>query len=142
MRDEIHPRPDPSGPDMPMTPDPFGASGKQPVRLAHAIHSGGFYGAEKVVCDLVREQAADSGYAPRLLALLDPGQTGNEVAERAAAQGIPVSFINASPGLSWDGLRAYAGTLINHDINLCIPTATRPRPCISSRVGWACTACP
>lgn len=124
MRDEIQPRPENPGPDLSMTPDPSGASEssgasvRRPIRLAHAIHSGGFYGAEKVICDLAREQAAGSEYSPRLLALLDPGRTGNEVAERAEAQGIPVSFINASPGLSWDGLRAYAGTLILHDINL------------------------
>lgn len=105
-------------PDMTPEKAPEKAPEKQPVRLAHAIHSGGFYGAEKVICDLAREQAAGSGYAPRLLALLDPGQTGNAVAERAAAQGLPVSFIHATPGLSWDGLRDYAGTLIRHDINL------------------------
>jgi glycosyltransferase involved in cell wall biosynthesis len=109
MRDEIQPRPDQPLPDMTLTPN---------IRLAHAIHSGGFYGAEKVICDLAREQSAGSGYAPRLLALLDPGQAGNEVAARAAEQGLPVSFVHASPGLSWDGLRAYAAALIHNDINL------------------------
>ena len=78
------------------------------MTVAHAIHSGGFYGAEKVLCDLAREQAAASPYAPRLLALLDPDQSGNEVCRRAAALGVPVDRVRAKPGLSWEGLRAYA----------------------------------
>lgn len=79
--------------------------------VAHVIHSGGFYGAEKVLCDLVREQAAHSPYAPRLLALLDPGQNDNEVCARAEALDVPVDRVCARPGLSWDGLRAYARAL-------------------------------
>lgn len=78
------------------------------MTVAHAIHSGGFYGAEKVLCDLAREQAAASPYAPRLLALLDPDQAGNEVCARAAALGVPVDRVRVKPGLSWEGLRAYA----------------------------------
>jgi len=81
---------------------------KSRLTVAHAIHSGGFYGAEKVLCDLAREQAAASPYAPRLLALLDPDQAGNEVCLRAAAMGVPVDRVRAKPGLSWEGLRAYA----------------------------------
>src|SRR4051812_7801560 len=81
------------------------------MTVAHAIHSGGFYGAEKVLCDLARGQAAASPYAPRLLALLDPDQTGNEVCRRAAALGLPVDHVRAKPGLSWEGLRAYASAL-------------------------------
>jgi glycosyltransferase involved in cell wall biosynthesis len=80
--------------------------------VAHAIHSGGFYGAEKVLCDLAREQLAASPYAPRLLALLDPDQEGNEVCARAAALGLPVDRVRARPGLSFEGLRAYARTLL------------------------------
>lgn len=79
--------------------------------VAHAIHSGGFYGAEKVLCDLAKEQAAESPYAPRLLALLDPDQTGNEVCSRASAMGVPVDRVRARPGLSFEGLKAYARAL-------------------------------
>ncbi|HKP97270.1 MAG TPA: glycosyltransferase [Fibrobacteria bacterium] len=89
-----------------------------PVRLAHAIHSGGFYGAEKVICDLAGEQAACPAYAPRLLALLDPGQTGNEVAERVAALGLPVSRVPVPPGLTWEGLRAYSRALTEGGIGI------------------------
>lgn len=120
MRDEIQPRPDKT-----MLADPTDSSGasnaadasssfrdvsdvpdiadsasgrpRRRIRLAHAIHSGGFYGAEKVICDLAREQSADPRYAPQLLALLDPGQAGNEVAARAAGQGLPVSLITHRP---------------------------------------------
>ena len=83
----------------------------QPVKVAHAIHSGGFYGAEKVLCDLAREQAAGSDYAPRLLALLDPDQEGNEVCVRADRLGVPVARVRARPGVTWEGLNAYARAL-------------------------------
>src|SRR3954465_8529030 len=79
--------------------------------VSQAIHSGGFYGAEKVLCDLAREQAAASPYAPRRLALLDPDQSGNEVCSRAAALGLPVDRVCAKPRLSWEGLRAYGSAL-------------------------------
>ncbi|MDB5103897.1 MAG: glycosyl transferase group 1 [Fibrobacteres bacterium] len=89
-----------------------------PVQVAHAIHSGGFYGAEKVICDLAREQLASSGCAPRLFAILDPGQAGNEVADRASALGLPVSLIHAPVGISFKGLRNYARALIEAGVVL------------------------
>lgn len=89
-----------------------------PVRLAHAIHSGGFYGAEKVICDLAREQLACAGYAPSLLAILDPGQPGNEVADRMTSLGLPVARVHAPPGLTWKGLRAYSRALIEGGVGI------------------------
>ena len=83
----------------------------RPLTVAHAIHSGGFYGAEKVLCDLAREQAAGSECAPRLLALLDPDQDGNEVCERADSLGVPVARVRARRGITWAGLQAYARAL-------------------------------
>jgi glycosyltransferase involved in cell wall biosynthesis len=82
-----------------------------PARVVHAIHSGGFYGAEKVVCDLLAEQAAAGGPAPCLLALLDPGRASNEVADRASSDGRAVIRLNADPGISLRSLRAYAAAL-------------------------------
>ena len=89
-----------------------------PISLAHAIHSGGFYGAEKVICDLAREQLACPAYAPRLLAILDPGQTGNEVADRASGLGLPVTRVQAPVGLTLEGLRAYSQALMDGDVSL------------------------
>jgi glycosyltransferase involved in cell wall biosynthesis len=88
------------------------------IAVSHAIHSGGFYGAEKVLCDLVREQSADSPYAPRLLALLDPDQDDNEVCARAEALNVPVDRVHAGRGLSWAGLRDYARALTNSGVCL------------------------
>lgn len=99
-----------------MRQNPFPESA--PVRLAHAIHSGGFYGAEKVVCDLTREQLASPEFSPRLLAILDPDQTGNEVSARVAALGAPVIPVQVRPGLTWSGLRAYSDALIADGIEL------------------------
>lgn len=87
------------------------------ARVAHVIHSGGFYGAEKVVCDLAREQAREQaagggqGPAPRLIALLDPGQASNELADRASREDIPVIRLNLGRGVSPASLSAYARAL-------------------------------
>ncbi len=89
-----------------------------PLRLAHAIHSGGFYGAEKVVCDLAREQLACADVDPRLLAILDPDQAGNAVSERAAALGLPVILLPSPRGLTWKGMEAYARALREHGIGM------------------------
>ncbi len=89
------------------------APGAPGMRIAHVIHSGGFYGAEKVICDLAREQAAGGagGAAPLLVALLDPGLASNEVADRIEAEGIPVVRLNLKPGLPPASLPEYAGAL-------------------------------
>jgi glycosyltransferase involved in cell wall biosynthesis len=81
--------------------------------VIHAIHSGGFYGAERVLCDLARAQASarETGPAPVLLALLDPDQASNEIADRAEALGLEVIRLPVKPGLSLAALRAYAGAL-------------------------------
>lgn len=93
-------------------------SGLPRTRIAHAIHSGGFYGAEKVVCDLAREQARGPGPSPCLIALLDPGQDSNEVADRASAMGIPVIRLNVDRGITTRSLRDYARILDTSDIAL------------------------
>jgi glycosyltransferase involved in cell wall biosynthesis len=98
-------------------PDPAIESPRR-TTVFHAIHSGGFYGAEKVLCDLAREQAASSPYSPRLLALLDPDQDGNAICARADALGVPVHRVRARAGLSWDGLRQYARVLTSHEAGL------------------------
>lgn len=89
-----------------------------PFKLAHAIHSGGFYGAEKVVCDLGREQLSSPDLKPMLLAILDPGQTGNAVSDRASALGLPVFPLPVPTGLTWKGLKAYARSLRANGIGL------------------------
>lgn len=80
-------------------------------RVVHVIHSGGFYGAEKVVCDLAREQAAGGDAAPCILALLDPGLASNVLADRASDEGLPVIRLNVDRGLTRASLQAYARAL-------------------------------
>lgn len=88
------------------------------LRVAHVIHSGGFYGAEKVVYDLAREQASGGEISPCLIALLDQGLASNELADRASAGGIPVIRINVVPGISAGGLADYARALRTAGITL------------------------
>jgi glycosyltransferase involved in cell wall biosynthesis len=79
--------------------------------VVHAIHSGGFYGAEKVVCDLAREQARAGRTSPVILALLDPGRRSNELADRAEAEGLRVERLVLDTGLTPRAMRAYAGAV-------------------------------
>jgi glycosyltransferase involved in cell wall biosynthesis len=79
--------------------------------VIHAIHSGGFYGAEKVVCDLARAQAQAGRPSPVVLALLDPGRPTNELADRAEAEGLRVARLELDTGLTPRALRAYAGAV-------------------------------
>lgn len=115
---------------MPSLPDPIMTAVSQPaprrheapphrsaLRVAHAIHSGGFYGAEKVVCDLARAQAA-SGQLPILFAFLDADQADNELAARAEAEGIAVIRLPFRAGLSLSALRRYAAALSESGIRL------------------------
>lgn len=88
------------------------------LRVAHVIHSGGFYGAEKVVYDLAREQASGGEISPCLITLLDPGLASNEIADRASAGGIPVIRINVVPGISAGGLADYSRALRTAGITL------------------------
>lgn len=105
---------------LPVEAAPAGAAAAKPAhsapssrgaRVAHVIHSGGFYGAEKVVCDLAREQAAGAGPSPCVLALLDPGLASNALADRASGEGLAVIRLNVETGLSPASLRRYAGAL-------------------------------
>lgn len=82
-------------------------------RVAHVIHSGGFYGAEKVVCDLAGAQASGAGgvSANCVLALLDPGLASNALADHAAKAGLAVIRLNVARGLTMASLREYARAL-------------------------------
>jgi glycosyltransferase involved in cell wall biosynthesis len=94
------------------------AAKPRPVcRVAHVIHSGGFYGAERVILDLVREQAA-GGTAPVLVAFLDQGQASNEITDRVEAAGIRVIRLPIHARLSLQGLREYAAAIAASEAGL------------------------
>lgn len=95
-----------------MQPAPFPPNAYPgPEAVIHAIHSGGFYGAEKVVCDLAREQARAGRPSPIVLALLDPGRRSNALADRAEAEGLRVERLELDTGLTPRALRDYAGAV-------------------------------
>lgn len=82
------------------------------LAVAHIIHSGGFYGAERVVHDLVFQQAAGTGVRPTLIDVVDAGLEESELGRRL--RNTAVARVVALPtrrGLTRAALGDYARTL-------------------------------
>jgi glycosyltransferase involved in cell wall biosynthesis len=87
-------------------------------KVAHAIHSGGFYGAERVALDLLGQQAKSGAVEPVLLAFVDSEGQKNELAERTARLGCEVVRFATPPGFSLSALFRYARILRERGIDL------------------------
>ncbi len=70
------------------------------MRILHSIHSGGFYGAEKVIFDLFRFQSRQSGCTPALLGFLDAGQNSNILGDRLGPISDQVYYLKARRGIT------------------------------------------
>ncbi|MES2177440.1 MAG: glycosyltransferase [Gemmatimonadota bacterium] len=79
-----------------------------PLRAVHTIHSGGFYGAERVVLDLMGRQAVRGVVAPTLIDFVDVGQDESELGARVRRTSAPVMRLSTTRGISISSLRAYA----------------------------------
>lgn len=83
-----------------------------PVTVAHVIHSGGFYGAERVVQDLSLRQADHGRVVPILIDIVDTGFAESELGHRLRqAQSVRVVALPAKRGLTVGALRSYARAL-------------------------------
>lgn len=81
------------------------------MRLVHTIDSGGFYGAERVVLDLMELQRDRDAIEPALLDFVDAGHTTSELGRRVTAVGGAVRSFPVKRGASLGALRGYAQTL-------------------------------
>ena len=86
----------------------------RPLTVAHVIHSGGFYGAERVVLDLAVRQAQRGRIVPVLIDVVDAGLEQSELGRRMReTETVRVLALPAKRGLTVGALRAYARTLRN-----------------------------
>lgn len=88
-----------------------GDDGDPPMQVLHAIHSGGFYGAERVVLDLMGQQRAAGHVMPALLDFVDPGQLESTLGQRLRERGDTVHRFQAPRGARPAALHAYARRL-------------------------------
>ena len=85
---------------------------KRPLTVAHAIHSGGFYGAERVVQDLALRQAHQRRIVPVLIDVIDADIEQSELGRRLrATPAVRVVALPTRRGLTVGALQAYARTL-------------------------------
>ncbi|CAN5541107.1 glycosyltransferase [soil metagenome] len=83
-----------------------------PLIVVHAIHSGGFYGAERVVLDLVGIQREGTTVAPALLDLVDWNHPSSELGRRVSVLEARVRVLPARRGITLAALRAYADAMV------------------------------
>lgn len=86
--------------------------------IAHAIHSGGFAGAEKVLFELASVQARQGDLTVKLIAFLDPEQESNEIGKRIGELGLEVIYFKCGKGVGPRSLLRYAALLRDHGIGL------------------------
>ncbi len=80
---------------------------KNAIRIFHSIHSGGFYGAEKVVFDLFKLQLERRDCEPSLLGLLDPGAKHNTLGRRLEDIAGDVHYLEGPRGVTPASLARY-----------------------------------
>lgn len=104
---------------MPHHPPASGtATGTSTATIAHVIHSGGFFGAEKVLYDLAASSIGRPGFSVKLIAFLDPDQSTNEICRRFEALGLEVVYFPCAGGIGPVVLWHYAALLRKHRISL------------------------
>jgi glycosyltransferase involved in cell wall biosynthesis len=106
--------------------------------IVHTIASGGFYGAERVVFDLMRHQKERARTRPMLLDFLDPGETTTELGRRLRSIGADVSAFPASRGASWRALRTYARHMQRLEPDIVHAHGYKPRlfHVLTRLLGW------
>jgi glycosyltransferase involved in cell wall biosynthesis len=78
------------------------------IKVAHVIHSGGFYGAERVVLDLMDQQRHRPGLQSLLIDIVDPGVDSSELGKRANELGCIVERLTLPRGLGFSSVRCFA----------------------------------
>src|SRR5450432_3294094 len=82
------------------------------LTVAHVIHSGGFYGAERVVQDLALRQFDQGRILPILIDVVDAGAEQSELGRRLReTKAVHVVTLPTKRGLTLRALRSYARIL-------------------------------
>jgi glycosyltransferase involved in cell wall biosynthesis len=77
------------------------------MKVAHVIHSGGFYGAERVVLDLMDLQRQRAGLESVLIDIVDPQVSSSELARQAGELGCAVERLALPRGIGFSSIRRF-----------------------------------
>ena len=72
------------------------------MKIFHAIDSGGFYGAEVMLVNLVAEQL-QQGMHPVIVSVGDPGIEEKALEHEAIQRKLPLKVFRMHPGLNYKG---------------------------------------
>ena len=121
------------------------------MKILHVIDSGGLYGAEVMLLNLVSEQL-DAGLEPLILSIGVPGEEAKPVEQEARRSGLPVKSVRFRAGLNFRaGFRLLrearqAGFHLIHSHgykgNILLglfPTSLRRMPMLATLHGWTST---
>ncbi len=121
------------------------------MKIFHVIDSGGFYGAEIMLVNLVAEQM-NQGLQPLIASVGDPGTQDKAIEVEARKRGLPVKVFRMRPGLNYKGTQqllryCHAGNfdLIHSHGYKCnillgpLPRFIRKKPVLSTVHGWTST---
>jgi len=121
------------------------------MKILHVIDSGGFYGAEVMLVNLVEEQLAQ-GLQPMIASIGDLNVKEKGLESEAKKRGLPVKVFRMRPGLNFKGARqvlqyckdckfdiihshGYKGNILLG----FLPKSVRKPPMLSTVHGWTCT---
>ena len=121
------------------------------MKVLHVIDSGGLYGAEVMLLNLMSEQVA-MGLEPILASIGDPGITEKPLETEAIRRGLPVKVFRMRPGPNvWGALKILrfarselVGLLHSHGYKGNILFGLMPRmlrriPMVATVHGWTWT---
>lgn len=121
------------------------------MKIFHAIDSGGFYGAEVMLVNLVAEQL-QQGMHPVIVSVGDPGIKEKALEREAIQRKLPLKVFRMRPGLNYKGAQqllrychAENFDLIHSHGYKCnvllgpLPRFVRKKPMLSTVHGWTST---
>jgi len=121
------------------------------MKILHVIDSGGFYGAEVMLVNLVEEQVKQ-GLCPVIASIGDPLVAEKALEIEAGKRGLPVKIFRMRPGLNLNGAKQILHYCQDEDFDLihshgykcnvllgALPKFVRKKPMLSTVHGWTST---
>jgi len=122
------------------------------MKILHVIDSGGFYGAEVMLVNLVEEQLRQ-GFEPVIASIGDPGIKEKALEIEARKRWLPVKIFRMRPGLNLRGAKRLLQFCDNEGFDLIhshgykcnvllgpLPRFFRKKPMLSTVHGWTSTS--
>jgi len=122
------------------------------MKILHVIDSGGFYGAEVMLVNLVEEQVRQ-GLSPVIASIGDPLIREKAIEVEAKKRGLPVKVFRMRPGLNLAGAKQVLNYCQDDGFDLIhshgykcnvllspLPRFVRKKPMLSTLHGWTSTS--